>query len=44
LSANAWRRQSGTARKDLEKKTGKRVVSPDNYLNEPGVRKMLVKK
>ncbi len=26
---------AGTARKDLEKKTGKRVVSPENYLAEP---------
>lgn len=26
---------AGVARKDLEKKTGKRVVSADNYLTEP---------
>ncbi len=32
---------AGTARKDLEKKTGKRVVSPENYLNEPESRKRL---
>jgi hypothetical protein len=35
---------AGTARKDLEKKTGKRVVSPENYLSEPESRKRLVKK
>jgi len=33
-----------STRKDLEKKTGKRVVSPDNYLTEPESRKRLVKK
>jgi len=32
---------AGTARKDLEKKTGKRVVSPENYLTEPEYRKRL---
>lgn len=32
---------AGTARKDPEKKTGKRVVSPDNYLSEPESRKRL---
>ena len=32
---------AGTARKDLEKKTGKRVVSPGNYLSEPEIRKRL---
>jgi len=32
---------AGTARKDLEKKTGKRVVSPANYLDEPESRKRL---
>ena len=32
---------AGTARKDLEKKTGKRVVSPENYLTEPESRKRL---
>jgi len=32
---------AGTARKDLEKKTGKRVVSPVNYLTEPESRKRL---
>ncbi|MFZ3115542.1 MAG: Bro-N domain-containing protein [Syntrophales bacterium] len=32
---------AGTARKDLEKKTGKRVVSPENYLSEPEIRKRL---
>jgi DNA-damage-inducible protein D len=35
---------AGTARKDLEKKTGKRVVSPENYLSEPESKKRLVKK
>jgi hypothetical protein len=30
-----------TARKDMEKKTGKRVVSPVNYLTEPEGRKRL---
>jgi DNA-damage-inducible protein D len=32
---------NGTARKDLEKKTGKKVVSPENYLSEPEIRKRL---
>jgi hypothetical protein len=32
---------AGTARKDLEKKTGKRVVTPGNYLSEPESRKRL---
>lgn len=32
---------AGAARKDLEKKTGKRVVSPENYLEEPESRKRL---
>lgn len=32
---------AGGARKDLEKKTGKRVVSPENYLEEPESRKRL---
>ncbi|MBN1830027.1 MAG: Bro-N domain-containing protein [Deltaproteobacteria bacterium] len=32
---------AGTARKDLEKKTGKRVVSRENYLTEPESRKRL---
>jgi DNA-damage-inducible protein D len=32
---------AGKARKDLEKKTGKRVVSPENYLAEPESRKRL---
>jgi len=32
---------AGTARKDLEKKTGKRVVSSENYLDEPESRKRL---
>ena len=32
---------AGTARKDLEKKTGKRIVSPENYLTEPQSRKRL---
>jgi hypothetical protein len=32
---------AGTARKDLEKKTGKRVVSQENYLTEPESRKRL---
>ena len=35
---------AGTARKDLEKKTGKRVVSPGNYLTEPESRKRLGEK
>lgn len=35
---------SGTARKDLEKKTGKKVVSKDNYLEEPEKVKRLGKK
>ncbi len=32
---------AGTARNDLEKKTGKKVVSPENYLSEPESRKRL---
>ena len=32
---------AGKARKDLEKKTGKRVVTPENYLSEPESRKRL---
>ena len=32
---------AGTARKDLEKKTGKRVVSAENYLTEPQSMKRL---
>jgi DNA-damage-inducible protein D len=32
---------AGAARKDLEKKTGKRVVSQENYLTEPESRKRL---
>ncbi|MEX2117489.1 MAG: phage antirepressor protein, partial [Bacteroidota bacterium] len=32
---------AGKARKDLERKTGKRVVSPENYLTEPESRKRL---
>jgi hypothetical protein len=32
---------AGTARKDLEKKTGKRVISTENYLSEPESRKRL---
>jgi len=32
---------AGVARKDLEKKTGKKVVSPENYLTEPESRKRL---
>lgn len=32
---------AGVARKGLEKKTGKRVVSPENYLEEPESRKRL---
>jgi hypothetical protein len=35
---------AGTARKDLEKKTGNRVVSPENYLTEPESRKRLERK
>jgi hypothetical protein len=35
---------AGTARKDLEKKTGKRVVSPENYLAESERRKRLERK
>lgn len=35
---------AGTARKDLEKKTGKQVVSPENYLTEPESRKRLERK
>ncbi len=35
---------AGKARKDLEKKTGKRVVSRENYLTEPESRKRLERK
>ncbi len=35
---------AGTARKDLEKKTGKKVVSSDNYLIEPESRRRLERK
>ncbi|MBI4825767.1 MAG: Bro-N domain-containing protein [Nitrospirae bacterium] len=35
---------AGMARKDLEKKTGKRVVSKENYLTEPESRKRLGRK
>lgn len=35
---------AGTARKDLEKKTGKKVVSKENYLEEPEKVKRLGKK
>ncbi len=35
---------AGTARRDLEKKTRKRVVSPENYLTEPESRKRLERK
>jgi DNA-damage-inducible protein D len=35
---------AGKARKDLEKKTGKRVVSRQNYLTEPESRKRLERK
>ncbi|MBI4802851.1 MAG: Bro-N domain-containing protein [Elusimicrobia bacterium] len=35
---------AGKARKDLEKKTGKRVVSAENYLTEPESRKRLEQK
>jgi hypothetical protein len=35
---------AGKAREDLEKKTGKRVVSPENYLSEPESRKRLKSK
>lgn len=35
---------AGKARKDLEKKTGKRVVSHENYLAEPESRKRLERK
>jgi len=35
---------AGTARKDLEKKTRKRVVSAENYLTEPESRKRLERK
>ncbi len=35
---------AGKARKDLEKKTGKKVVSAVNYLTEPEGRKRLVRK
>ena len=35
---------AGKARKDLEKKTGKKVVSSSNYLAEPESRKRLGRK
>ena len=35
---------AGKARKDLEKKTGKKVVSSENYLTEPESRKRLERK
>ena len=35
---------AGKARKDLEKQTGKKVVSSENYLNEPESRKRLERK
>ncbi|MBF0558713.1 MAG: Bro-N domain-containing protein [Nitrospirae bacterium] len=35
---------AGKARKDLEKKTGKKVVSSENYLSEPESRKRLDRK
>ena len=35
---------AGKARKDLEKKTGKKVVSPENYLTEPESRRRLERK
>jgi len=35
---------AGKARKDLEKKTGKRIVSAENYLAEPESRKRLERK
>lgn len=35
---------AGKARKDLEKKTGREVVSPENYLTEPEGRKRLTRK
>jgi DNA-damage-inducible protein D len=35
---------AGKARKDLEKKTGKKVVSSENYLTEPETRKRLERK
>ena len=35
---------AGKARKDLEKKTGKRIVSRENYLTEPESRKRLERK
>lgn len=35
---------AGKARKDLERKTGRRVVSPENYLTEPENRKRLKEK
>ena len=41
IAARKGGKVAGTARKDLEKKTGKRVVSPENYLNEPESRKRL---
>jgi hypothetical protein len=35
---------SGGARKKLEKETGEKVVSPENYLTEPESRKRLTRK
>lgn len=35
---------SGDARKKLEKETGEKVVSPENYLTEPEGRKRLKRK
>ncbi len=35
---------AGKAREDLEKKTGRRVVSRENYLTEPESRKRLERK
>lgn len=35
---------AGTARKDLERKTRKKVVSPENYLTKPESRKRLSNK
>jgi len=32
---------AGKARKDLEQKTRKKVVSPENYLKEPEMKKLL---
>ena len=35
---------AGKARKDLEQKTGKRVVSPENYLTTPEAMKKIERK